>query len=127
MEFQNIDQAIAYIRQAIADSMDSCSTEIKKIMDETMDEQIKGWTGQMFDSVVPHCDDTSAEAGFEDNGYWESWVTGEEVGNPIKFVENGTTKGREASNIMEVSSERCEKEIPEKLKELLQSKRIPIQ
>ena len=76
---------------AIEQSTPECSVEIKKIMDEVMDSQIRGWSGQMFYSVVPHSEGMEASAGFEDNGYWESW-NGYSVGNPIKFTEAHSNK-----------------------------------
>lgn len=125
MEFQSLEEALNFIRMAIEQSMPECAVEIKKIMDEVMDSQIRGWSGQMFYSVVPHSEGMEASAGFEDNGYWESW-NGYSVGNPIKFTEAGTTIGREPSTIMETSEGRVENEVIEKLIQILRGYGIDI-
>ena len=87
MEFGSVEEAVAYIRSCIAASMGECSEEIKRIMDEITKSQVTGWSGDIFSSVVPRSGAMDAEAGFEDTGDWTSWVDGEDVGNPIKFLE----------------------------------------
>ena len=126
MEFNSVEEVIAYIEFAIANAMPSMANEIKTIMDDVTINQITGWTNQMFDSVVPSSSGNMAEASFEDTGHWESWVTGEDVGNPVKFTESGSTKNRPPSTIINTSLEQCEEIIPTKLVEMLKQMGIDI-
>lgn len=71
----------------------------------------------------------SAEASFEDTGSWYSLAgktKGQEVGNPIKFLESGTTWNRGATSIMSTALGRCESEIPQKFLQLMRGMGIPI-
>ena len=107
--------------------MITISFEIKNIMDETTRNQVRGWSNQIFSSVVADSEDMTAFATFEDRGNWYSLVTGESVGNPIKFLEAGSTWNRGATNIMDVALGRAENEIPQLLVHLLRRFGIPIQ
>lgn len=127
MNFNDIDSAIRYIEMILNSAMPEMGEEIKLIMDEVTQQQVGGWTYQIFDSIESEGFGHEASAEFKDNARWESWVDGKSVGNPIKFLESGSTVGRDASNIMEESYGRCEIEIPEKLREYLMSKGLPIQ
>ena len=127
MVFSSVEECIAYIESAIADCMPLLSKEIKIIMDDVTRQQVRGWSNQIFSSVMPKSDSMSAEASFEDNGHWYSLITGESVGNPIKFLESGATWGRGASNIMSVAMAKAESEIPQRFLELMRAKGIPIQ
>lgn len=127
MEFNDLNSAMMYIEMIVNSAMPEMGEQIKLIMDEITQQQVGGWTNQIFDSVVSEGFGHEASAEFKDNARWESWVDNSSVGNPIKFLESGSTVGREASDIMETSQQRCEIEIPEKLKEYLQSKGITIE
>ncbi len=127
MEFNSVEECISYIENAIQDCMQPLSDEIKRIMDEVTHNQVIGWSGQIFKSVVSESDEMSASASFEDTGYWTSLVTNDSVGNPIKFLEAGTTWNRGATSIMDVAFGRCETEIPRKFCSLMKSKGIPIE
>lgn len=127
MVFSSVEECIAYIESAIADCMPLLSKEIKIIMDDVTRQQVRGWSNQIFSSVMPKSDSMSAEASFEDNGHWYSLITGESVGNPIKFLESGATWGRGASNIMSTATSRAESEIPRKFLMFMRAKGIPIQ
>ena len=87
MVFNSVEACIAYIENAIQDCMRPLSEEIKRIMEETTRDQVRGWSGQIFSSVVATSGGMRAEAGFEDTGNWYSLITRESVGNPIKFLE----------------------------------------
>lgn len=126
MEFTSIDEALAYIKKAVVSSMPEVGEDIKKIMDNETKSQVKGYTNQIFNSVISSSEGMSAEAEFTDNVEWYSLITGEEVGNPIKFLEAGTVWNRDASNIMEESLSKCQREIPDELKKHLANKGIPI-
>lgn len=129
MVFSSVEECIAYIENAIEECMSPLSEEIKRVMDEVTYAQVRGWSGDIFNSVQPNCGGNFAEASFEDNGGWTSLAgetKGQEVGNPIKFLEAGTTWNRGASNIMDVALGRCEGEIPKKFLSLMQSFGIPI-
>ena len=126
MVFSSVEECIAYIENAIEECMSPLSEEIKRVMDEVTYAQVRGWSGDIFNSVQPNCGGNFAEASFEDNGGWTSLITGESVGNPIKFLEAGTTWNRGASNIMDVALGRCESEIPQRFLALMRSFGIPI-
>ncbi|MGL4453107.1 MAG: hypothetical protein ACRCTZ_18250 [Sarcina sp.] len=127
MIFNSIESVTAYVEMVLNSAMPKTGEDIKQIMDEVTQDQVKGWTYQMFDSVESDGYGHEAYAEFRDNGHWESIITGESVGNPIKFLEAGTTWNRGASNIMDESFSRCKQEIPEKLKKYLVSRGIPIE
>ena len=126
MVFSSVGECIAYIESAIQDCMPPLSIEIKRIMDEVTLGQVRGWSGQIFSSVVPSSGGMSAEASFEDTGGWYSLITGQSVGNPIKFLEAGTTWNRGATSIMSTALGRCEGEIPQKFCALMRAHGIPI-
>ena len=126
MVFSSVGECIAYIEAAIQDCMPPLSIEIKRIMDEVTLGQVRGWSGQIFSSVMPSSGGMSAEASFEDTGSWYSLITGQSVGNPIKFLEAGTTWNRGATSIMSTALGRCEGEIPQKFCALMRAHGIPI-
>ena len=126
MVFGDLESALAYIRMVVNQAMYEMADEIKLIMDEVTQEQVEGWTYQIFDSVISQAAGLEAMAEFVDNGSWVSLITGEEVGNPIKFLEAGTTWNRGASNIMDTSFDRAQAEIPDKLKAYLRARGIPV-
>ena len=126
MVFGSVGECIAYIEAAIQDCMPPLSIEIKRIMDEVTLGQVRGWSGQIFSSVIPSSGGMSAEASFEDTGGWYSLITGQSVGNPIKFLEAGTTWNRGATSIMSTALGRCEGEIPQKSCALMRAHGIPI-
>lgn len=126
MVFSSVGECIAYIESAIQDCMPPLSIEIKRIMDEVTLGQVRGWSGQIFSSVIPSSGGMSAEASFEDTGSWYSLITGQSVGNPIKFLEAGTTWNRGSTSIMSTALGRCEGEIPQKFCALMRAHGIPI-
>lgn len=126
MAFNSIEECINYIEKCISKCMRDISIEIKQIMDDTTRQQVRGWSGQIFSSVVSDSGSDFASAEFQDTGKWYSLITGESVGNPIKFLEAGTTWNRSPSNIMDVALERCENEIPRLFLQLMQDMGIPI-
>lgn len=126
MVFGDLESALAYIRMVVNQAMYEMADEIKLIMDEVTQEQVEGWTYQIFDSVISQAAGLEAMAEFVDNGSWVSLITGEEVGNPIKFLEAGTTWNRGATSIMDTSFGRAQAEIPDKLKAYLRARGIPV-
>ena len=125
--FSSIEECISYIESCIEKCMFKLSREIKQIMDEVTRQQVRGWSNQIFSSVVTDSGGMSASAGFEDTGNWYSLVTGNSVGNPISFNEAGTVWGKNATNIMDVALGRAENEIPQLFVQLLRRFGIPIQ
>ena len=119
-------ECIAYIENAIESCMPTLATEIKRIMDEVTRSQVNGWSGQIFSSVVESSGGMSAEAEFTDNGGWYSLITHESVGNPIKFLEAGTTWNRGATSIMSTALGNAEGRIPPLFASLMASMGIPI-
>ena len=126
MVFGDLESALAYIRMVVNQAMYEMADEIKLIMDEVTQEQVEGWTYQIFDSVISQAAGLEAMAEFVDNGSWVSLITGEEVGNPIKFLEAGTTWNKGATSIMDTSFGRAQAEIPDKLKAYLRARGIPV-
>ena len=126
MTFNSLEEMISYIEKSQASIMPDLANEIKDVIDKEVRNQVEGWSGQIFDSVVSHSTSNTAEAGFEDTGDWTSLITGESVGNPIKFLESGSTFGREPSFIMDASEGEAEKVIPREYLRLMRSKGIPI-
>lgn len=127
MVFNDINDCIEYIESCIEASMITISFEIKNIMDEVTREQIRGFSSQIFSSVVADSEDMTAFASFQNTGNWYSLVTGNPVGNPISFNEAGTVWGKNATNIMDVALGRAENEIPQLFVQLLRRFGIPIQ
>ena len=126
MVFSSVEECIAYIENAITSCMPPLSREIKIIMDDVTRSQVRGWSGQIFSSVQSNSGGMEAFAEFTDNGNWYSLITGASVGNPIKFLEAGTTWNRGASTIMSTATARAESEIPQKFLALMRAKGIPI-
>lgn len=87
MVFGSLDECLAYIRNASESCMQPLADRIKQIMDEATLSEVRGWSGQIFNSVVAESGGNTASASFEDNGHWTSLLSGESVGNPIKFLE----------------------------------------
>ena len=127
MVFESIDSAINYIKNAVASCMPECADEIKMIIDDETISQVEGWSGDIFNSVMPESDSTSAEAYFSDNGAWFSLITGEPVPNPIRFLEAGSTWNRGASNIMDTAFNKCEDIVTKEFIEMLRSRGIPVE
>ena len=69
----------------------------------------------------------SAESEFSDNGSWYSLITGASVGNPIKFLEAGTTWNRGATSIMSTSLGIMESRIPIYFASQMRARGIPIE
>lgn len=126
MTFNSLEEMISYIENAQSSIMPDLADEIKNVIDREVHNQVTGWSGQIFDSVVPYSTSNTAEAGFEDTGDWTSLVTGESVGNPIKFLEFGSTWNRGQSFIMDASEAEAESVIPREYLQLMRSKGIPI-
>ena len=90
MIFNSAEECIAYIENAIQSCMRPLANEIKIIMDDVTRQQVRGWSNQIFSSVQSNSKGMEAYAEFTDNGHWYSLAgatKGEEVGNPIKFLE----------------------------------------
>lgn len=126
MVFSSVEECIAYIENAIISCMPPLSREIKIIMDDVTRSQVRGWSGQIFSSVQSNSGGMEAFAEFTDNGNWYSLITGASVGNPIKFLEAGTTWNRGATTIMSTATARAESEIPQKFLALMRAMGIPI-
>lgn len=124
--FNSLEEVVNFIKSSNRIAMEECSEEMKRILEKQMHDEITGFSGQMFDSVVSHSTNNIAEVGFEDTGDWTSLITGESVGNPIKFTEAGTTWGKDATNIMASATETCENEIPIEYKNIMNSLGIPV-
>lgn len=126
MVFSSIEELTAYVESRQSRAMKDVSEDLKRIVDESVSGNVDGWTGQIFDSVISGSSNDSAEAEFIDNGRWYSEVTGNEVGNPIKFLEAGTTWNKDKTNIMKDSFNKAESEIPDNYKKYMNGLGVPL-
>ena len=73
MTFNSVEDAIRYIEMVVNQAMYDMADEMKEIMDTVTQEQVEGWTYQIFDSVIAQAYGREAIAEFTDNGHWVSW------------------------------------------------------
>lgn len=129
MEFGSIDEVVAYVKSAIADSMNEVADEMVNIAKEETDSQLMGYsgsTGQTVGNIEPtSVSSTMAEITWRD-GDWFSVFTGEHVYAPL-MRELGYTWGVSASNFVESSYNQIENEIPRLFVSLLRARGIPIE
>ena len=126
MVFSSIEELVSYVEKQQSSAMEDLSLDIKNIVDDVVSDNVNGWTGQIFDSVINESTKDTAEAEFIDNGQWYSEVTGNEVGNPIKFLEAGTTWNKDKTNIINESQNEMEMKIPGKYQKHMRSRGVPL-
>lgn len=148
MVFNSIEEVITYIENIIPGVLNECSYDMQEIMiNEIMEQVYIGHssesyprTGQLLDSPqMVDINNNSVTMEFVDNGDWHSVFpphehmfafAAEEAGTVWDKGTNSNTgeyKYKPATNIHEVSVNRCKAEIPPKLKEYLISMGIPIE
>lgn len=148
MDFNSIDEAIAFIENAIPNALNECSYDMQEIMiDEIVKQVYKGHTsesyprtGQLMDTPqMVEITNDSVTMEFVDNGDWHSVFpphehmfafAAEEAGKVWDKGTNSNTgeyKYKPATNMHEASFNRCQNEIPNKLKEYLLSTGIPVE
>lgn len=148
MDFGSLEEAIAYIEQAIPDALYDVSFDMRDIMVEEIMDQIYRKnnpieykrTGQLMESPgLVDINPTSITMEFQDNGDWRDALGSKGHAFPLEKFEEGKVWGvgtnsdksifnyLPATNIMDESVNKCEQEIPDKFRAFLQSKGIPIE
>ena len=129
-----------YINKAKADSMKELGECVEEIMKEEIEEQVYNAykpeyyrrTNELFNSPgITKILDDKVEISWRDNGNWYSVIKRARGEQPdhmyvIHAHEMGTVWGREnePTTLVETSTERAEKEVPEELIRILRSKGI---
>lgn len=144
MQVQSIAEAINYIKATCATGMNEMGEQMKEIMKAELMEQIYAdhepsvyeRTGQLENTPnIVEIDQNSVTVEFQDNGDWESAITGEPF-FPLEGWEHGKVwKSRsntgfytyyEPTTIMQESEVKCKQEIPEAFKKYLISKGLNV-
>ena len=139
MQFQSLEEAIAYIRMAIEQSLGEVGEDLKEIMIKAIQEDIYNdhtptmynRTGQLLNTpqITEHTANNVA-AEFLDNGDWSSVISGAHM-FPIEEYQKGNVwapgGGRYSADVMQTALTDVEQEIPEKLIQILRSHGIPIE
>ena len=140
-KFKSIKDVEEYINKAKADSMRELGECVEDIMKEEIEEQVydaypdnEHRTGQLIESVeITRILDDKVEISWRDNGDWFSIIKRNNHEKPdhmyvIHAHEMGTVWGREnePTTLVETSTERAEKEVPEELIRILRSKGIKV-
>ena len=138
-KFKSIKDVEEYINKAKADSMRELGECVEDIMKEEIEEQVydaypdnEHRTGQLIESVeITRILDDKVEISWRDNGDWFSIIKRNNHEKPdhmyvIHGHEMGKVWGRmnKPTTLVETSTERAEKEVPEELIKILRSKGI---
>ena len=138
-KFKNLKSALNYIEKAKKRSMKDVGKCIENIMKEEIQDQVYDRykptdydrTGQFINSVeVTDITDDRIEVSWRDNGDWESYagnhmyvIHGHEMGKVYGATKSGY---RPQTNLVEESTRRTEREVPEELIRSLGSKGIKV-
>ena len=138
-KFKNLKDVENYINKVKADSMRELGECVEDIMKEEIEEQVydaypdnEHRTGQLIESVeITRILDDKVEISWRDNGDWFSIIKRNNHEKPdhmyvIHGHEMGKVWGRmnKPTTLVETSTERAEKEVPEELIKILRSKGI---
>ena len=139
-KFKNLKSALDYIEKVKADGMKELGECVEDIMKEEIQEQVydaynpKEYqrTNQFINSVgITDISDDKVEISWRDNGDWYSVIKRDRGEEPdhmyvIHGHEMGRVWGREhlPTTLVETSTERAEREVPEELIKYLRSKGI---
>ena len=139
-KFKSLKDVENYINKAKADSMKELGECVEEIMKEEIEEQVYNAykpeyyrrTNELFNSPgITKILDDKVEISWRDNGNWYSVIKRARGEKPdhmyvIHAHEMGTVWGREnePTTLVETSTERAEKEVPEELIKILRSKGI---
>lgn len=133
MDFNSLDDAMAYIRSQNAKAMNVVGKEMEDIMKEEVRSQVyNAYSPQEYDRTgdvekcarVTETSATSVVAEFADEGGWTSVKGGHY--NAYEGLEDGWTWGRGETNLMETSESRIESEIPNEYKGTMNSLGVPV-
>lgn len=139
-KFKSLKAALDYFEKAKADSMRELGECIENIMKEEIEDQVYNAyqpeeyqrTNQLKNSVeITDISDDKVEVSWRDNGDWYSVIKRARNEEPdhmyvIHGHEMGTVWGREGepTTLVETSTERAEREVPDELIKSLGSKGI---
>ena len=139
-KFKNLKDVENYINKVKADSMKELGECVEDIMKEEIEEQVYDAykprfyerTDQFINSVgITRILDDKVEISWRDNGDWYSIIKRSKGEQPdhmyvIHGHEMGQVWGRmhKPTTLVETSTERAEKEVPEELIKILRSKGI---
>ena len=141
-KFKSLNDALKYIEKAKADSMKELGECVEDIMKEEIKEQVYEAykpeyyrrTNELRDSPkVTKILDDRVEISWRDNGNWYSIIKRNRNEEPdhmyvIHGHEMGKVWGRmnKPTTLVETSTERAKKEVPEELIRILRSKGIKV-
>lgn len=138
MNFNSLDEAIAYIENAVSDAMPQMGEHMTDIMKEEIDKQIYSHhgnntgtrTGQLGNSAnVVAMDKNSVTTEYLDNGSWTSVKTGEKFFPLEGFLSTSVWAPGGGYYYADPHTEslfKCIDEIPNELKMFLMSRGIPV-
>lgn len=139
MEFNSLNEATAFIRNALSSALVDIGEDVREIMNEQIESDIykdhsptvydrTGALGECAEVVDSNNDTVTIE--YMDKGGWTSFKDGSHF-FPLYGYKAGSVLapngGRYSANPFESSLERCENEISPKLREYLISRGIPIE
>ena len=139
MDFNSINEAIAFIENAVASSLPQMGEEMKLIMKESIDKEIYNHhgnntgtrTGQLGNCAeIVEIDNKGVATEYTDKGSWTSAITGEKF-FPLEGFLAGSVWAPgggyyQADPTTEAFFE-CNERIPNELKSYLQNLGIPIE
>ena len=141
-KFKSLKDVENYINKAKADSMKELGECVEEIMKEEIEEQVYNAykpeyyrrTNELFNSPgITKILDDKVEISWRDNGNWYSVIKRARGEQPdhmyvIHGHEMGKVWGRmnKPTTLVETSTERAEKEVPEELIRILRSKGIKV-
>lgn len=133
MEFNSIEEMVAYVKRQIASTNDDLGEEMVRIAKEETKKQQESYTptqykrtGALVNCIgITNVSPESVEISWQDNGGWTS-VKGSPFYAPAG-LENGTTWGRGKTDFVDQSFNEIEDKIPLSFKRHMKSKGVPIE
>ena len=132
MEFNSIEEMLAYVKRQIASTNDDLGEEMVRIAKEETKKQQESYTPTQYERTgalincigITNVSPESVEISWQDNGGWTS-VKGSPFYAPTG-LENGTTWGRGETDFVDQSFNEIEDKIPLSFKRHMKSKGVPI-
>lgn len=133
MEFNSIEEMVAYVKRQIASTNDDLGEEMVRIAKEETKKQQESYspnqyerTGALVNCIgVTNVSPESVEISWQDNGRWTS-VKGSPFYAP-QGLENGTTWGRSSTDFVDQSFNEIEYKIPLSFKRHMKSRGVSIE
>ena len=132
MEFNSIEEMVAYVKRQIASTNDDLGEEMVRIAKEETKKQQESYTPTQYERTdalvncigITNVSPESVEISWQDNGGWTS-VKGSPFYAP-QGLENGTTWGRSGTDFVDQSFNEIEDKIPLSFKRHMKSRGVPI-